>query len=147
MYSSSILLTILNGILCLFGDEIARWNVNSLLLRAICDNLTHALNGMLCALIITLRTNIQITGNDRFILTQLGALISSCIDLDHFIMARSLTLEVMILFNCDVFHISHTNLINLWSDFFCLKLFRRKLFRSVSDHFYIIQPFQSFSFF
>lgn len=100
MYSSlsqlPILFTILNGIVCLLGDELVRWNANSLLSRAICDNVTHALNGMLCAVIITLRANVQLSSNARFILILCGALVSSCIDLDHFIMARSLTLQVNI---------------------------------------------------
>lgn len=92
-----IVLTIFNGIVSLLGDELVKWNANNantLLLKAICDNLTHALNGFLCALIILLRTDLQLAWNERISLLLAGSLVASGIDLDHFIVARSTVLEV-----------------------------------------------------
>lgn len=89
-----ITLTICNGIVSLLGDEIVKWNTNSLLLKAICDNSTHALNGFLCALIILLQIDLQLAWNERIVLLLVGALVASGIDLDHFIVARSTQLEV-----------------------------------------------------
>lgn len=96
-YRYPIILTILNGAVSLLGDELLKWNAHSLLAKAICDNLTHAINGILCALIITLRANYPITWNERMLLMQCGGLVASFIDLDHFIVARSVALQVHIL--------------------------------------------------
>lgn len=96
-YRYPLILTILNGAVSLLGDEILKWNAHSLLAKVICDNLTHAINGILCALIITLRANYPITWNERMLLMQCGGLVASFIDLDHFIAARSVVLQVHIL--------------------------------------------------
>lgn len=93
-FRDSIILAILNGVVSLLGDEIVKWNANTLLLKAICDNLTHAINGFLCALIILLRMDLQLAWNERFSLLLAGSLVASGIDLDHFIVARSTQLEV-----------------------------------------------------
>lgn len=112
-YRHPIILTILNGAVSLLGDEIVRWNANSLQTKAVCDNLTHAINGILCALIITLRTNYPFSWNERLLLMQLGGLIASFIDLDHFIVARSILLQVRILLRISFFYMFDSRLENV----------------------------------
>lgn len=85
--------SVLNGAICVFGDELVKYNANSLIIRAICDNLTHALCGLLSAIIITLDENKRINWTERLSLIGFCAAISSFIDLDHFLAAKSIKLS------------------------------------------------------
>lgn len=64
--NNSLTLTILNAGICVVGDEIVKLNHNSLIVRAICDNLTHAMVGLLSCLIIMIETKNGIALNEKF---------------------------------------------------------------------------------
>lgn len=96
LVANSLLLTILNGSICMFGDYLVDVNQNLPIFKAICDNLTHAIIGLISAFIVVLDTSHRTVGNERIMLIGLSFLISSFIDLDHFVVARSMKLSVIL---------------------------------------------------
>lgn len=93
--SLSIILPILNGGICVLGDQLVSWNSNSHLLKAICDNAAHAFIGLLSALTILLEIKRRLTWTEKVSLVIMSVLVSSLIDLDHFVAAKSLSLTVI----------------------------------------------------
>lgn len=91
---TNLILTILNGCICILGDSLVDINHELPILKAICDNLTHATIGTLSASILVRETYQHIDGIERITLIILCTLLSSFIDLDHFVVAKSLKLSV-----------------------------------------------------
>lgn len=63
--------------------------------RAILDNVTHATIGFLSAIILISETNHRIIQTERCFLIVVNVLVSSLIDVDHFIVAKSWKLSVI----------------------------------------------------
>lgn len=87
------------------GDYIENVYAHSLLWKAICDNLTHATVGFFSAIVIILKTDHRIVGMERIGLVVLSVLVSSLIDIDHFVAAKSLKLSVLIFIRSIVKHV------------------------------------------
>lgn len=83
----------------MFGDFLVNTNQNRLILKAICDNLTHATVGGISTLILIQESSHSIDEFERISLILLSFVISSFIDLDHFIVAKSFKLSVLIISN------------------------------------------------
>ncbi|XP_011302581.1 transmembrane protein C5orf28 homolog [Fopius arisanus] len=81
-----IIFTILLGLTCLIGDRLSD-NLTHAVIRAIVDNVTHALIAGLSWIIVTLLLNHSVMRNLLEITS--CALMSSLIDVDHFIQAKS----------------------------------------------------------
>lgn len=94
LISNRLILPILNAFICILGDHLVESNGESQLLKAICDNLTHATIGLICGLIIITEANHRIVGIERICLIGMCVVISSLIDVDHFVVAKSLKLSV-----------------------------------------------------
>lgn len=105
--TNSLILSALNGSVCILGDYLVEINQESQLLKAICDNVTHSAVGFLSIFIMISEINHRVSGIERFWLIAIGVLVSSFIDLDHFIVARSLTLSVICI-NISLMAISRT---------------------------------------
>lgn len=90
----SIFLSIINGGVCMLGDYLVEINQGSQIAKAIVDNITHATIGFLSAIILILQTNHRIIWTERCFLIAMSVLLSSLIDIDHFIIAKSLKLSV-----------------------------------------------------
>lgn len=87
--------TLLLGLVAILGDFLVKVS-NLDVYKAIFDNTTHAIIGGLTWLIISLQIrnkNVLIRVYEIF----LCAFIASIIDLDHFIMARSIHLKVILI--------------------------------------------------
>ena len=86
-------LTLLIGTTLIIGDKIEE-NLLFPFHRAFCDNFIHAIVALFSWTLIIILSNASIINNinDIFLCT----LLSSLIDLDHFIAARSLSLNVII---------------------------------------------------
>lgn len=95
LISNWLILTILNACICILGDYLVEWNQNSQLVKAICDNITHAAIGLISAAILISQTNHRSTGIERIGLIGLSVLLSSVIDVDHFVVAKSFKLSVI----------------------------------------------------
>lgn len=91
----SIFLSIINGGICILGDYLVDINHESQIAKAIFDNVTHATIGLLSAIILILQSNHRIIRTERYLLIAMSVLVSSLIDIDHFIMAKSLKLSVI----------------------------------------------------
>lgn len=91
-----VTLTISNGGICLLGDYMVKLNQQSQIRKAICDNVTHALVGLLSAWIMILKINQRLPGIERISIILLGVLVSSFIDIDHFLVAKSMKLSVIL---------------------------------------------------
>lgn len=84
--NSGLSLTVI--IICIIGDECLGMTHKPQIFRAITDNIAHALIGLLsCGIVIA--ENV-----DNFYIAIICLIISSLIDVDHFISARSLRLVV-----------------------------------------------------
>lgn len=92
--SSRFLLTILLGGICITGDLLVELSSHSKLLKAICDNITHACVGFVTTLIILFELEKRISSTEKFWMLFICLIISSLIDIDHFIAARSWKLTV-----------------------------------------------------
>lgn len=92
-----LFLTILNGGICILGDYLVDVNQKSPILMAIYDNLTHAIVGYLGTFVIIFSTVHRTNAIERIYLVGLGTLLSSLIDIDHFIVGRTFKLSVNIL--------------------------------------------------
>lgn len=82
------------GLVCFVGDRLVEYQSDSALGKAICDSLTHAAVGLLSATILVLQLMQHIPIRDKLLLILICCLLSSLIDVDHFIAARSLRLAV-----------------------------------------------------
>lgn len=89
-----ILLSFLNAGVCVVGDELVKLNKKSLIRRALCDNITHTLSGLLSSLIIITELKRGIVLNEKLGLIGFGCIVSSFIDFDHFLAAKSIRLSV-----------------------------------------------------
>lgn len=91
---SRFILSILNGTICVVGDKLVELNSNSRILKAIFDNFTHACIGLVAFLIIVMSIKANLTRNEKIVLVFVCFLLSSLIDVDHFIAAKSWRLKV-----------------------------------------------------
>ena len=90
-----LILEILLVGVCLVGDQLLT-DLEDGLLKALSDNITHILIGVLSWFIIIYNVKTVLSENLQTSLAQCvaAAAISSLIDIDHFIMAKSIHLEV-----------------------------------------------------
>lgn len=91
-----IFLTALLAIVCVCGDWLVGLNSNSPIAKAIFDNATHAGVGLLTAAILFIQLERRISSAERNAAIIVCCLVSSIIDIDHFIAARSWKLTVCI---------------------------------------------------
>ena len=89
-----LILEILLTCVCLLGDQLL-FVLEEGLLKALSDNITHILIGVLSWFLIIFNLKISLTENIQTSLVQCtaAAAISSLMDIDHFIMAKSIHLE------------------------------------------------------
>lgn len=80
-------------VICITGDKLGAIVQKPPLLRAVIDNITHALIGGLVTEIIVRDYKDQLDRSDQITLIAVGFVASSWIDLDHFIEARSFHLD------------------------------------------------------
>lgn len=92
--SSQVYLTSLLGLVAVIGDILVKYSQQHVY-RAVFDNTTHAIIGGLSWLIVCLNYRDRNASNTLLEIIACTA-ISSLIDLDHFCMARSLSLKVML---------------------------------------------------
>lgn len=97
LISKSVALTAANGGICLLGDYLVDLNHESQIRKAICDNVTHAAVGFFSALVLILETNHRAAGTERIALLVMSVFVSSFIDIDHFLVAKSMQLSVIFL--------------------------------------------------
>lgn len=79
---------------CLLGDNLLEFPNNSRLKKAIIDNGTHALVGLFSGLFITTFFEGKILSIHMKLAVATCVIVSSLIDLDHFIAAKSFRLKV-----------------------------------------------------
>jgi hypothetical protein len=91
-----LLLSLATSTICVTGDfvTVSGSFVTSDLARAFVDNLTHGAVGFFSSLIVVNEFHDQITSASRLLLVATCTLMSSFIDVDHFLAARSLSLRV-----------------------------------------------------
>ena len=89
-----LILEILLTCVCLLGDQLL-FDLEDGLLKALDDNITHILIGVLSWFLIIYNLKTPLTENIQTSLAQCAAAaaISSLMDIDHFIMAMSIHLE------------------------------------------------------
>lgn len=104
LISNALALTALNGGICILGDYLVDVNQESQIRKAICDNVTHAMVGFFCAIVLILEINQRIGGYERIGLIVISVLVSSLIDIDHFLVARSMRLSVIVLIDVNLFN-------------------------------------------
>jgi len=97
LYFNNLLLHTLLGFVCLIGDKLLNVSSDHSLIKAVCDNVTHAFIGLLSSLIIVTYFKDRLSSYNSLFLIFLCFIISSFIDLDHFISAKSYKLQVSIL--------------------------------------------------
>ncbi|XP_053676335.1 transmembrane protein 267 [Anopheles nili] len=85
---------------CIGGDKLGEFVQKPALLRACIDNATHALIGCIVSVIVLNSGKIHVTKQDYWMFLFEATIVSSCIDLDHFIEARSFSLK-------DATHLDH----------------------------------------
>ncbi|XP_049293772.1 transmembrane protein 267 [Anopheles funestus] len=78
---------------CVFGDKLTEYVQKSALLRACIDNATHAFIGCVVAEITLHSLKYQVSHQEYCLLLFVALIVSSFIDLDHFIEARSFSLQ------------------------------------------------------
>ncbi|XP_053665188.1 transmembrane protein 267 [Anopheles marshallii] len=78
---------------CVFGDKLTEYVQNPALSRACIDNATHAFIGCVAAEIVLHSFKYQLARQEYCLLLFTGMIVSSFIDLDHFIEARSFSLQ------------------------------------------------------
>lgn len=89
-----MLLSVCLGVTCLIGDNLVERFSNFAIFKAICDNFTHGLIGFLSAFLIVSELRDHVLWNERSLLIAACTIVSSLIDIDHFIAARSWNLSV-----------------------------------------------------
>lgn len=105
LISISLVLTAINGGICLLGDYLVYINPESQIRKAIFDNVTHAIVGLFSAIVFILETNHRAAGIERIALVVMSVFVSSLIDIDHFLVAKSMQLTVILGFlfsNCEL---------------------------------------------
>uniref|UniRef100_A0A182N7T4 Transmembrane protein 267 n=1 Tax=Anopheles dirus TaxID=7168 RepID=A0A182N7T4_9DIPT len=80
-------------LVCVVGDKLCETVQKPAILRACIDNATHAFIGCLAAEIILNSLKHYITRQEYCVLLLTATIVSSCIDLDHFIEAKSFSLQ------------------------------------------------------
>lgn len=93
---TNLLLTGLIATSCFLGDFGLQQANNEHLIKALIDNTTHQLIGLLSTLLIILNlrsSTIHLTTIELLLLSCFGTLIAGVIDVDHFIEARSMSLS------------------------------------------------------
>ncbi|XP_058463730.1 transmembrane protein 267 [Malaya genurostris] len=80
-------------IVCIAGDKLSVAIQKPHILKAVIDNVTHAWIGLMVTEIVVRNFQDQIGRNEKYALIATGCVISSLIDLDHFIEAKSLSLH------------------------------------------------------
>ncbi|XP_031631048.1 transmembrane protein 267 [Contarinia nasturtii] len=91
---TSLVLTLSNGGVCILGDFLVELNKESAIRKAICDNATHTMVGLLGALIMILEKNHhRLPEIERISLIVMTMFASSFIDVDHFLVAKSFKLS------------------------------------------------------
>ncbi|XP_055626058.1 transmembrane protein 267 [Toxorhynchites rutilus septentrionalis] len=78
---------------CLVGDKLLQVVQKPPSLKAVIDNITHAIIGLIVSEIAVRHFKDQVGRNEFYLLVGFGCLLSSWIDLDHFIEARSFHLH------------------------------------------------------
>lgn len=86
--------TIIIGATCLLGDYLLNKYNNHHIIKSLTDNITHSLVGLFCAIIIVNYYQNNFCRTESLLLVLTSFLISSIIDVDHFIEAKSLSLIV-----------------------------------------------------
>lgn len=88
------------GIVCIAGDRLVNISSNKYQ-KAVIDNLTHALIGLFTAMIFCFQSKRSILRADKYLLMVTCLIVSSIIDIDHFIVAKSwkLTVNIKLEFN------------------------------------------------
>lgn len=89
-----ISLTILLAVACIIGDWLVELYSSSPIAKAIFDNATHACVGLLTAPLLFIQLERRVSSAEKNAVTIICGLVSSLIDVDHFIAARSLKLTV-----------------------------------------------------
>lgn len=92
---TNLLLTLKIVISCILGDFLLNKFQQNHLLRALTDNFTHQIVGLLSAIIISLNLKATVgylSGTEVTLLAIFGQLSAGIIDIDHFIEAQSLQL-------------------------------------------------------
>lgn len=91
----SIILIFFLVSVCIIGDKLVENIANPALVKGICDNVVHGIVGLLTAMIIVVDTkNYKLASDESVLLVLCCTIVSSMIDVDHFIEARSLKFEV-----------------------------------------------------
>lgn len=96
---SRITLTTLVIVVCVGGDWLVELNSNSPIGKAAFDNITHAIVGLLSAAILFIQVEQRFSSFERIAAIATCFSISSLIDIDHFIVARTWTLSVCVCLN------------------------------------------------
>uniref|UniRef100_A0A182XD02 Transmembrane protein 267 n=1 Tax=Anopheles quadriannulatus TaxID=34691 RepID=A0A182XD02_ANOQN len=78
---------------CVIGDKLSESAQKPALVRACIDNATHAFIGCIVAELVLFNFKHQLTRQEYCWLLFVATIISSCIDLDHFIEAKSFRLQ------------------------------------------------------
>lgn len=97
------LLTIGLGIVCIIGDALVKANQDKPLLKAVCDNMTHGIVGLLSYSLVVLSFKTRISTIEQLGLLAASFVFSCVIDIDHFIMAKSWRLQVFFSLQFEVF--------------------------------------------
>lgn len=92
-------LTTFMAVVCIVGDWLVERNSNSSITKAILDNVTHACVGLLTGLLLFVQVERRISSAEKYAAIIVCCLVSSLIDIDHFIAARSWKLKVCIEFS------------------------------------------------
>lgn len=92
--NKQLLLSFLLVFICLTGDWLVQHVHKSVHGKAIFDNLTHGLVGLISASIIIDKFTSKLTTNDQVFLVLACFIFSALIDVDHFIEAKSFHIKV-----------------------------------------------------
>ncbi|XP_058835384.1 transmembrane protein 267 [Topomyia yanbarensis] len=80
-------------LVCITGDKLSLVVQKPHILKAAIDNVTHALIGLIVTEIVVRNFHDQVGRNEKYALIGTGFVLSSLIDLDHFIEAKSFSLH------------------------------------------------------
>lgn len=94
--NSQIVISLLLCATCFIGDYFVQSIKTSRFLKALCDNLTHGLIGTLAAVILINGNGFKakLNENEHIFIIVGCFIVSSIIDIDHFIAAKSFNLKV-----------------------------------------------------
>lgn len=91
---NKVWLSLCLGVICIIGDNFVFFARGTQLAEALADNATHGLVGAMSALIVVMEFSDRLALVEQKWLIAVGFLVSSGIDVDHFIAARSIRLKV-----------------------------------------------------